>query len=422
MIPFIPMDTKINTKKKIATKALPYIVGGAIIIGLLIWGLTGIGTKTIKVEKSHLVIATVERAAFNDYIRIQGQVQPFSSIQVSALEGGIVEEIFVEEGAAVHRGEIIARLSNPSLSLSILDSEAQLAEKQNFLRNTQVTMEQEKLNIRKERLQIELDIERKKRKANQYAALYQDDLCSREDYLQAMEDYEYAKKNSELISDRQKQDELYRGIQIQQMEESLQNMRRNLQLVRERTEQLNIKAPADGELGLLDLEIGQMISSGSKIGQINVLSNYKVEAMIDEHYIDRVKADQAATCKRQGQTYRLRVRKVFPEVRSKSFRAEFVFVGQKPDNLRTGQTYSIELELGQPTETLIIPREAFYTDTGGHWIFVLSSDGRTAERREVRIGRQNPEYYEVLSGLSEREQVIISSYREFIHAEQLIIR
>ena len=416
------MDTKIETKKSPLRNRAPYLMGGVAVLGLLIWSLTGLNAKKLKVDRGDLHIAEVQRGSFNDYIRIQGRVQPYSTIQISALEAGMVEEKLVEEGAMVQKGDIIARLSNPALSLSILDSEAQLAEKQNFLRNTQVTMEQEKLNLKKESLQVELDIARKRRKAEQYAALYRDNLCSKEEYLQAKEDYEYVKRNGELIRDRQRQDSLYRGIQVNQMEESLHNMRRNLEMVRERTEGLNIKAPADGQLGLLDLEIGEMISAGTKVGQINVLSNYKIEAQIDEHYIDRITPDLPATCERQGQKYELRVRKVFPEVREKAFKTEFVFVDEKPDNLRTGQTYSINVELGQPDTALMIPRDAFYTDTGGHWIFVLSADGRKAHKREVTIGRQNPEYYEVLAGLSEGERVIVSSYRDFGNATELIIK
>lgn len=416
------MDSKIERKTNPIKKYLPYILGGILIIGLLIWGLTGLNKRQLKVDKDRLHIVTVRKDKFNDYVKLQGQVQPFSSIQVSALEAGMVEEKLVEEGAMVKKGEVIIRLSNPSLSLSILDSEAQLAEKQNFLRNTQVTMEQEKLNIQKEGLQVNLEIERKQRKSKQYEELYKENLCSKEDYLQAKEDYQFALKNGELIRNRQKQDSIYRGIQIDQMEESLQNMRRNLQLVRERTDHLNVKAPADGQLGLLDVEIGQMVNAGSKIGQINVLSNYKVEAMVDEHYIDRVKADLPASCERQRQKFDLRVRKVFPEVRDKSFKTEFVFVGDKPENIRTGQTYHIDLELGQPNTALLIPRDAFYTDTGGQWIFVLSSDGKKASRREVVIGRQNPEFYEVISGLSEGEEVIVSSYKDFGNATELILK
>lgn len=416
------MDTVIEKRKRKIPKLLLYSLGAVVLIVLFIWGTLGLNAKRMKTDGKQLRVATVVHDSFNDYILVQGQVLPFSSIQICALEGGIVQEKLVEEGAMVKRGEVIARLDNPSLRLSILDSEAQLAEKQNFLRNTQVTMEQEKLNIRKELLQLDLDIARKARRAAQYDTLYRENLCSREDYLQAKEDYEYAMKNKDLVRERQRQDELYRSIQIRQMEESLQNMSRNLQLVRERAMQLNVVAPADGQLGLLDLEIGEMVSAGAKIGQVNVLSSYKIEALIDEHYVDRVRVDLPATCQRQGQTYALRVRKVFPEVRQQNFKTEFVFVDQKPDNLRAGQSFSISLELGQPTAALLIPRGTFYTETGGHWVFVLSPDGKKAERREITIGRQNPDFYEVLSGLAEGERVIVSSYKSFGDAKELVIK
>lgn len=416
------MDTKIEKKKGLSRKHIIYLSGSVLVLSAILWSLFGISGKSQKVERDSLHIVSVRRGSFHDYIRVDGRVQPFSTIQVSAIEGGVVEETLVEEGAMVKKGQVLVRLANPSLSLSILDSEAQLAEKQNFLRNTQVTMEQDKLNLRRERLQVELDIERKKRKADQYEQLYKEELCSREEYLQAKEDYDFSRRSGRLISDRQLQDSIYRGIQVDQMEESLHNMRRNLQLVRQRIDNLDIKAPADGQLGLLDVEIGQMIHAGTKVGQVHVLSNYKVEAMIDEHYIDRVRADLHATCERQGQPYELRVRKVFPDVRDKNFKTEFVFVGEKPENIRTGQTYHVSLELGQPSEALLIPRGAFYGDTGGRWIFVITKDGKRAVRREVSIGRQNPEYYEVLSGLDPDEEVIVSSYRAFEQAVELIIK
>ena len=293
---------------------------------------------------------------FNNYIRISGQVQPINTIQLSAIEGGIVEEKLVEEGSMVKSGDIIVRLSNPNLSLSILDSEAQLAEKQNFLRNTQVTMEQERLRLRQEKLQLDLDVDRKRRRYEQYNRLYSERLVSKEEYIQAKEDYDFAVRGRELVMDRQMQDSIYRGIQVENMEESLHNMRRNMHLVRQRSDNLNIKAPVDGQLGLLDIEVGQNVVSGSKIGQISVLSDFKVEALIDEHYIDRVKSGLDASFERQEIAYELRVRKVYPEVREKQFKTDFVFVGERPSNIRTGQTYYINLQLGQPSEAIQIGR------------------------------------------------------------------
>ncbi|WP_287828293.1 HlyD family efflux transporter periplasmic adaptor subunit, partial [Bacteroides sp.] len=214
----------------------------------------------------------------------------------------------------------------------------------------------------------------------------------------------------------------YRGIQVENMEESLHNMRRNMHLVRQRSDNLNIKAPVDGQLGLLDIEVGQNVVSGSKIGQISVLSDFKVEALIDEHYIDRVKSGLDASFERQEIAYELRVRKVYPEVREKQFKTDFVFVGERPSNIRTGQTYYINLQLGQPSEAILIPRGAFYQATGGQWIFVVSPDGKRAVRRKVSIGRQNPIYYEVTDGLASGEKVITSTYADYEQVDELIIQ
>ena len=416
------MDRVLEKKKGIQKKHLPYIAGGVVLLAAVAWMIFGDHSSKYNADKEKLTIQSVVKSEFNDYIRINGQVQPISTVQLSAIEGGMVAEKVVEEGSMVRKGEVIVRLTNPNLNMSILDSEAQLAEKQNFLRNTQVTMEQDKLNLNKEKLQLDLDIERKKRKYDQYQTLYNEKLTSREDYLQAKEDYEYAVKNRDLVMERQKQDSIYRGIQMNQMQESLDNMRENLQLVRQRMANLDIKSPVDGQLGLLDVEIGQSVGTGARIGQISVLSDYKIEALIDEHYIDRVKNGLAATFERQDKTFDLVVRKVYPEVRDKQFKTDFVFKGERPDNIRAGQTYYINLQLGQPAEAVLIPRGAFYQNTGGQWIFVVSSDGKKAVRRTIQIGRQNPLYYEVLSGLEAGEQVVTSGYDGFGDVQELVFK
>lgn len=416
------MDRKLEKRKGIRKKHIPYILGGLFILLVIGWAILGNHSSKLNVEKDKISIQTVIKGEFNDYVRINGQVQPITTIQLSAIEGGMVAEKLLEEGAEVKAGQVIVRLTNPMLSLNILDSEAQLAEKQNFLRNTQVTMEQEKLKLRQEKLQLDLDVERKKRKYEQYKKLYEEKLTSREEYLQTKEDYEFALDGRRLVVDRQKQDSIFRGLQVDQMEESLQNMRKNMLLVRQRSENLNIKAPVDGQLGMLEVEIGQNIGTGSKIGQINVLSDYKVEAMIDEHYIDRVRTGLDATFERQDKNYALRVRKAYPEVREKQFKTDFVFDGDRPDNIRAGQTYYINLQLGQPTEAILIPRGAFYQGTGGQWIFVVTADGKKAVRRNITIGRQNPTYYEVTSGLDPGEMVITSSYDTYRDIEELIIK
>jgi HlyD family secretion protein len=416
------MDIPIEKKKGLRAKHIPYIIGGGLALTALGWIIFGNHSAKFSVEKEKVIVQTAEKGEFNDYIRINGQVQPISTVQLSAVEGGMVAEKVAEEGSMVRRGEVIVRLTNPMLSLNILDSEAQLAEKQNFLRNTQVTMEQERLTLSKEKLQLDLDIERKRRKYKQYETLYAEKLTAKEDFLQAKEDYDFAVRGRDLVMERQRQDSIFRGIQVEQMEESLNNIRRNLVLVRQRVDNLDVKAPVDGQLGLLDVEIGQSVGSGSRIGQISVLSDYKIEALIDEHYIDRVRNGLTATFDRQDKTYRLVVRKVYPEVRDKQFKTDFIFEGERPDNIRAGQTYYINLQLGQPAEAILISRGAFYQKTGGQWIFVVTPDGKRAVRRPIRIGRQNPLYYEVLSGLEAGEQAVVSSYDSYGEAEELIFK
>ena len=414
------MDIQLK-KKKFKKKYILWGLAGLLFLLFMGWLILGNHNRKFKVKAEYLTINEAIAGEFNNYIRISGQVQPINTIQLSAIEGGIVEEKLVEEGSMVKSGDIIVRLSNPNLSLSILDSEAQLAEKQNFLRNTQVTMEQERLRLRQEKLQLDLDVDRKRRRYEQYNRLYSERLVSKEEYIQAKEDYDFAVRGRELVMDRQMQDSIYRGIQVENMEESLHNMRRNMHLVRQRSDNLNIKAPVDGQLGLLDIEVGQNVVSGSKIGQISVLSDFKVEALIDEHYIDRVKSGLDASFERQETEYELRVRKVYPEVREKQFKTDFVFVGERPSNIRTGQTYYINLQLGQPSEAILIPRGAFYQATGGQWIFVVSPDGKRAVRRKVSIGRQNPIYYEVTDGLASGEKVITSTYADYEQVDELII-
>ena len=410
------MDKIIEKKKgwraAFTKKALPYW-GGALVLALVLWLVFRDNSATLRVNADSLTISQVSQGEFNDYIRVSGQVQPMTTIQISPQEGGIVQEIVTEEGSRLKAGDVIVRLSNDNLDLQILNSEAELAEKENILRNTLISMEQQKLSLKQDKLQLQTEVARLKRKYEQNKALYEDRLIAREDYLTSKEDYELAAGKLELVKDRAEQDSLYRSVQILQMQESLDNMRRNMLMIRHRKENLTIKAPIDGELGLLDVVLGQSISAGMKIGQINNLDSYKIEAQIDEHYIDRVTAGLAATFQRQNDSYGAIIRKVYPEVRDGKFKADFKFEGETPDNIRSGQTYYLNLQLGQPENAVLVPRGTFYQKTGGKWIFVVAPEGGKAVRREIRIGRQNPQYYEVLEGLQPGEKVITSGYDSF---------
>lgn len=415
------MDIQLEKKKGIQKKHLPYIAGGVLFLALIGWIIFGDHASTLKVDARGISIGNVSREQFNDFVRVDGQVQPITVVQLSPEEGGIVQEKVVEEGAQVKKGDVIVRLSNSTLDLQILDAEAQLAEKQNFLRNTQVAMEQDKLSNQLEKAQLDVDMSRARRAYQQMDKLYQESLIAKEDYLKAKEDYELSTKKYDLVVERLRQDSISRTIQMEEMETSLANMRRNIQLVHERKEHLNVRSQINGELGLLDVVLGQNVTAGMKIGQINDLSDYKIEAMVDEHYIDRVKQGLNATFERQGANFELSVRKVYPEVRDGKFRTDFVFTGERPDNIRSGQTYYISLQLGQPTESIIIPRGTFFQSTGGSWIFVLDKDGKKAYRRKIKIGRQNPQYYEVTEGLEAGEKVIVSSYESYKDNEVLVL-
>lgn len=416
------MDKIIEKKKGIARvftmKAVPYWLGVMFAIGIVVL-IAQSGSGVMRVNSDILTIVEVVEGEFNDYIRLNGQVQPMTTIQLSPLEGGVVQEIIVEEGARVKAGEHLLVLSNDNLDLQILNSEAELAEKENLLRNTLISMEQQKLSLEQERLQLAVEVERTRRKAEAQCALYVDSLIAREEYLRAEEDYRLAQQRLQLVNHRAEQDSLYRSVQVSQMEESLHNMRLNMQMIRRRKDNLTIKAPIDGELGLLDVVLGQSVSQGVKIGQINSLGSYKIEAQIDEHYIDRVVAGLGATFERRDEAYSAVIRKVYPEVRNGKFKADLKFVGEQPANIRSGQTYYLNLQLGQPEQAVLVPRGAFFQTTGGRWIYVVDADGNGATRREIRISRQNPQYYEVLEGLSVGEKVIVSGYEKFGDNERL---
>ena len=417
------MDRVIEkTKTQRLMKYWPYMAGACLVL-IVLGGLVFAGHEsTFRVSKDELTISEVRQAEFKDYVRTNGRVLPIQVVQISPEEGGIVREKVVEEGTHVKKGDVIVRLSNSNLDLQILNAEAELAEKQNLLRNTQVAMQQDRLNNQTEQAQLDMDTQRKQRTYEQNKRLYQEKLISKEDYLQSQEDFQLSAKKRSLVSQRLKQDSIYRTVQMDQMEDNLQNMRKNVVLIRQRKDKLEVRSAIDGELGLLDVVLGQSISPGQKIGQLNDLSDYKVQASIDEHYIDRVRQGLIATFTRGERQYQLQVRKVYPEVREGKFRCDFIFRGERPENIRTGQTYYIDLELGQPEQAVIIPRSTFFQTTGGQWIFVLDKSGTKAYRRPIRVGRQNPQHYEILEGLEPGERVVTSGYEAFKDNKVLVIK
>lgn len=407
------MDRKIEKKKGLKPKHYG-MIAAVLVIGFLLFKLISTaGTSVYRADRDKVTISEVEQGNFKDYISIIGTVEPNTTIYLDVEEGGKVVEKVIDEGEIVHKGDVIVRLKNNDLNLQILNTESQLAYQGNELRNTLINMEQQKISNKQQLLDIDYEIIRLKRNYNQNQSLFDKGFISKEEYLVSKDNYELALKDRELRYERMVQDSIFRENQKRQMNSSLENMQQNLAMVRQRLENLNIKAPADGQLGTLDIEIGQSISRGQRIGQLQILDNFKVVAEVDEHYIDRIRRGLEATFERQDKTFNLKTKKVYPEVREGRFEIDLNFDGEQPDNLRTGQTYHIKLELGQPVEAVLLARGGFFQSTGGQWVYVLDASGTKANKREIRIGRYNPLYYEVLEGLEPGEQVITSSYDLF---------
>ena len=418
------MDTRIERKSRFKKKHIYSLIGIAVGLLCLLWLLFRDTSSSLKVEKERITIATVQKGEFNDYIRVIGQVLPDRIIYLDAIEGGRVEERLIEEGAQVRAGDVILRLSNPLLNIGILQSEADLAYQENELRNTRLSMEQEHLRLKQDRIGLSKELVQKERRFRQYERLYKKNLLAREDYLQAEEDYEAALGQLAVVDERIEQDDLFRSSQLQSLDENIRNMKKSLALVRGRLENLKVKAPVDGQLGNLEAQIGQSIAQGERIGQV-ITPELKVEAKIDEHYVERVMPGLPASFEREGKKYDMEVTKVYPEVREGQFRTDLHFVSGRPENIRAGQTYHLNLQLGDPVQAVIVPRGSFYQASGGEYIngMPLAHQEREFSRYNLnRIGRQNPQYYEVVEGLQPGEKVIISGYDLFGENERLILR
>lgn len=416
------MDRKIEKKKGIRPKHIIIVVSGLIVLFLLVKMIQSSNVSAVRVENEKITISEVQFSDFDDFIRTNGTVEPISIIYLDAEEGGRVKERLIEEGAMVKKGDVILELENRSLYENIMNSESNLAQKQNMLRQTRINFESQRLVSQQRVLDSKYDIIKNKRYYEQQKTLYDKDLVSRDIYLEAKENYEHSVELFEINKLRAKNDSLILATEMIQLDQELKKMEKTLALIYERLEDLKVKAPVDGQLGMLDAEIGQSIGPGARIGQINVLTDYKINALIDEHYIDRVRRDLAATFERQNNLYNLTVKKVYPEVRNSQFEIDLVFTDERPENIRAGQTYYINLQLGEPQKSLLVDLGGFFNSTGGQWIYVVDPSGDFATKRTIKIGRKNPKYYEVLEGLEKGEKVITSGYDLFGDNDRLILR
>jgi len=380
-------------------------------------------SSKLNVEEEKITISTVTKGPFQEFIPVTGNVLPRTTIYLDAVEGGRVEKIFIEAGSMVKKGDKILQLGNTNLLLDIMFREAQFFEQSNNLRNTRLLMEQNRLNLRQRLVEQDYQLERLKRQYDRSSELFKRSLISQQEFEQTQSDYDYYRKQKELATESFRQDSLFREIQIQQLESSLKRMQDNLSVVKQKLDNLTIMAPIDGQLTSLNAEnIGESKNPGERLGQIDVLDGFKVRAGIDEHYLPRISRDLTGEFDFAGSTYQLITKKVFPEVRDGRFDVDLEFVGDQPRGIRRGQTLQIRLQLGDLSEAVLLARGGFYQKTGGQWVYVVEDDGTVASKRPIRLGRQNPQVFEVLEGLEPGERVVTSSYDTFGDIDKLILK
>ena len=415
------MDRRVE-KKKWPPKRIALVAGVLLFVALLAWALlSGGGGRRLNVEADRLTISTVERGTFQEYVSVTGTALPIRTIYLDAVVGGQVEEKFVEEGAVVAAGQPIVRLSNDNLTLQTLGNEAQLTEQISNIRNTRLALDQNELNLRQQLTQLEYDLTRLRREFERNRELFERRVIAEREFQEVRDEYEYTQRRLELTRQSYRQDSLARAVQIGQMNEQLGRLQQNLTLVQQTMDNLVVRAPIAGQLSSLDAEIGASRPAGSRIGQIDDLDGVKVRVPIDEHYIARVAPGQTGQATVAGRDYTLEVTKVFPEVRDGRFEVDMEFVGEVPD-VRRGQSLRIRLELGESAEALLLPRGGFFSTTGGNWVYVLEEGGDEAVRQPIRLGRQNPQFFEVAEGLQPGDRVVTSGYDTFGDADRLVLR
>jgi HlyD family secretion protein len=415
------MDKKIE-KKGIPRKYIWYFLFGALLLAVL--GVIIFGDKSSKynVDVSRITIEEVKQDVFQDYITVQGTVEPITTIYLDAVEGGRVEEILIEEGNMVKKGDVILRISNDNLLLEITNNEAQVVRAINELRTARLQMDQTKLNYKQQIINLEVTVKQNKRMYENNKVLRSQDHISREEFDQSREAFESSTELLDLMLENYRNDSIYRSIQINSLETSVNSMEESMKIIRRRLDNLNIKASMDGELATLNPELGEVISYGSRVGTINILDSYKLRVDIDEHYIARITKGLNGECDFASTPYTGIITKIYPEVQNGRFAVDMVFTKEVPAQIRIGQTSRIRLQLGESKEGVLLTKGGFYQTTGGQWVFVLDPSEEFAVKRDISIGRQNPRYYEVLGGLEPGEKVIVSSYQNYADHDKLILK
>ncbi len=416
------MDRKIEKKRGLTRKNIWYILFVALMLTVL--GVIIFGDKSSKynLDVSRITIEEVKRDIFQDYITVQGTVEPITTIYLDAVEGGRVEEILIEEGNMVKEGEVILRLSNDNLLLEITNNEAQVVRAINELRTARLQMDQTRLSYKQQIIELEITVTQARRMYENNKILMDQEHISREEFDQSKERYMSSEELLELLKENYRNDSIYRSIQISSLESSVNSMEQSMRIIRRRLDNLNVRATANGELASLNPEIGEVITYGTRVGTINILESYKLRVDIDEHYIARIQRKLTGECDFASVPYTGIITKIYPEVQNGRFAVDMVFTDEVPEQIRIGQTSRIRLQLGESKEGVLLTKGGFYQTTGGQWVFVLDESEEFAVKRDISIGRQNPRYYEVLGGLEPGEKVIVSSYQNYADHDKLILK
>lgn len=416
------MDRKIKKKKWPPRRIAMYAAVGIFVIVVLYVLLFKMSKSTLNVRAERLTISTVERGPFQEYIPVVGTIIPKYQHFLTADEGGRVEEIYVTAGTMVKKGDEILKLDNTNLIIDIMWREAEFIRASDNLRSTRLSMEQYLLRLKQELADIESRLQQQKRVYERYSELVKDDLIAQHEYEIAKDQYEYLVKLKELTVESQKSDLKFRQAQIDALEDSLARMESNLVVLKQKQDNLTVRAPISGHLTRLEAEIGESKSPGQEIGQIDVLEGFKYRAEIDEHYIARIELGRTGQYEFAGQTGKLIVKQIYPEVRNNRFEVDMEFLDKEPEGIRRGLTLHVKLELGDIDESLLLPRGGFEQTTGGNWVYVLDESGSIATKRRIKVNRYNPDFYEVLEGLEPGERVITSGYESFGNMERLILK
>lgn len=389
--------------------------GGVLLAGLLAYTFFFADRRSkLNVEKDKITVSNVSTGPFEDFIAVTGVVQPLKTIRLDAIAGGYVTQKLVEGGTTVKQGDVLLRLENQNLRLNFLQSETEANRLVNDLQNTRQRLRVERYSLRKTLSDLDFQINQTKDIFDRQAKLFQDKVISEQDYMKAKLDYERLVEQRKIEVESQKYQEQNSRTQIQMLEGTLARTQKNVSLWQQTLNNLVVKAPVSGQLSSIDVEVGSNINQGQNIGQIDDLNGFKMRVGVDEHYISRVFPGLKGSFEFNGKTHELEIRRVYPEVRSGRFEVDMTFPGKTPEGIKRGQSSPIQLELGKAAKATLLPVGGFFSDTGGNWVYVVDkSSGKRAVKRNITLGRKNPEFYEVLEGLQPGEQVITSSYENF---------